>query len=403
MLTPTPTRRRVPLAVPPWGDAEVDEAIDSLRSGHLTMGAKVARFERLWADYIGVNHAIMVNSGSSANLLALTALKAQGLLKDGDEIITPALTWATTVFPIAQVGCVPVLVDVERETYNIDPKAFQAAITPKTAAVMPVHLLGNPCDIINLDYTVKGKRLLLIEDACEAHGAEYHGRKVGIPSDLYDLSTFSFFFSHHISTIEGGMVVTDSAELAATLRALRAFGWVRERRDPAAFAAEYPGIDPRFLFTIPGYNFRPTEIQGAFGIHQVPRLEGYLAHRAATARYWNEALAPYQDWLRLPEQRPGTRHAWFAYPMQTREGAPFTAQALMAHLEGAGIEARPIEAGAMHLQPAMAHINWRAGGSLTNAEYLHRHSFFIGNHHGIGAPEREYVAETVKDFLGRYR
>ena len=383
-----PGQTRIPLSVSTYGQEEIDEVVDSLKSGWVTMGKKVQRFEQMWADYIGVKHAVMVNSGSSANLLALSCLG----LQPGDEVITPALTWATTVFPIAQVGAVPVLVDVDLDTYNISPAAVEAAITPRTRAIMPVHLLGNPCDIDALSRF----SLRLIEDACEAHGAELDGWRVGT---FGDLATFSFFFSHHISTIEGGMVVTDVEAFAERCRSMRAFGWIREMRHKAGLAAVHSDIDPRFLFLHAGYNFRPTEIQGAFGIHQLPRLEGFIEHRRNNAAYWNRELAQFSDYIQLQEERPGTRHVWFAYPVMVRPDAPFTRKELQDFLEAKGVETRPIEAGNMAIQPAMKQINHRVAGPLTNAQYIHDNAFFFGNHHGIGPEEREAIVGYFTEFF----
>ena len=381
------TNTKIPLAVPPWGEEEINEAIDSLRSGMLTMGSKVRQFEKAFAEYIGTANAVMTNSGSSANLLALSALG----LKPGDEVITPALTWATTVFPIAQVGAVPVLVDVALDTYNISPTAVEAAITPKTRAIMPVHLLGNPCEMYRLMQLAAIHSLRVIEDTCEAHGATYDGHKMG---QWGHLGTFSFFFSHHISTIEGGMVMTNRDDLAERCRSLRAFGWAREVPHQ-----EYPGIDPRFLFLHAGYNFRPTEIQGAFGIHQVPRLEGFIEHRRQNAAYWNKELAQFGDYLQLQEERPGTRHVWFAYPVMVKPGAPFTRKELQDHLEARGVETRPIEAGNMAIQPAMRYVNHRISGPLTNAQCIHDNSFFFGNHQGIGPEERAAIVGYFHEFM----
>ena len=392
---------RIPLNVPSYGEEEIAEVLDSLKSGYLTMGKKVRRFEELWAEYIGVPYAVMTNSGSSANLVALTALTLMnGGLRPGDEVITPALTWATTVFPIAQAGLVPVLVDVDKWTYNISPEAVEAAITPRTKAIMPVHLLGNPCDMDALGAIADAHSLELIEDCCEAHGAESQGSRVGSNGLL---ATFSFFFSHHISTIEGGMVLTGNGELAELCRSLRAFGWVREMKNKEAIATAHPGIDPRFLFAYPGYNFRPMEYQGAFGIHQVGRLEGYIARRRQNAFYWNRELAQYGEWLALQGERTGTRHVWFAYPVRVRVEAPFARAELQNHLESRGIETRPIEAGNMAIQPAMQYIKHRVGGPLTNAQDIHDHAFFIGNHHGIGEAEREYIAASFHEFMRRYQ
>ena len=382
---------KIPLNVPTYGRAEIDEAIDSLESGWVTMGKKVKRFEEMWAKYIGVEHAVMTNSGSSANLLALSCLG----LQPGDEVITPALTWATTVFPIAQVGAVPVLVDVDLDTYNISPEAVERAITPRTRAIMPVHLLGNPMDIDDL---YSRFALKIIEDACEAHGASLDGWKVG---GFGDLATFSFFFSHHISTIEGGMVVTNDGLWADQCRSMRAFGWIREKDEAERqrVAAEHPDIDPRFLFLHAGYNFRPTEIQGAFGIHQLPRLEGFIAQRRETAAYWNRELMEYGEYIQLQQERRGTRHVWFAYPVMVRPGAPFTRQELQNFLEAKGVECRQIEAGNMAIQPAMKHIKHRIAGPLTNAQFIHDNAFFFGDHSGIGPEQREAVVGYFREFF----
>ncbi len=392
----TQVLKRIPLAVPTFGDAEINEAIDSLKSGMLTMGKKVQRFEQMWADYIGVKHAVMVNSGSSANLLALSCLG----LQPGDEVITPALTWATTVFPIAQVGAVPVLVDVDLDTYNISPEAVEKAITPRTRAIMPVHLLGNPCEMDAIMEIARQYKLYVIEDACEAHGAEWNGRKIG---SFGDLATYSFFFSHHITGIEGGIVCTSNNHFAELCRSLRAFGWIRESADRESIAAEHPDIDPRFLFTHVGFNFRPTEMQGAFLIHQLPKLEGFIAHRRWLANYWNQTLQEYSDFLILPYERPGTRHVRFAYSFLIRGDAPFTKRAFQQYLESRGIETRQIEAGNMALQPAMQHIQHRISGPLTNAEYIHNNGFMIGCHSGIGQAEREAVAEYCQEFFDRVK
>ena len=389
-------KTRIPLNVPTYGAPEVIEALDSLLSTWVTMGKKVARFEEMFAEYVGQDYGVMVNSGSSANLLALSCLG----LQPGDEVITPALTWATTVFPIAQVGAVPVLVDVDRETYNISPEAIERAITPRTKAVMLVHLLGNPCDMARITNIAHDHKLYLIEDCCEAHGAEYHGRQVGINGQF---ATFSFFFSHHISTIEGGMVLVSNGRVPGgqaidILRSLRAHGWVREMSNREAIAAENPNIDPRFLFATVGYNFRPTEIAGAFGIHQLPRLEGLVEIRREAAKYITDSLACYQDWIQLPYEAPGTRHSYFAYPVLVKEAAPFTKKALQAFLESKGVETRQIESGNMALQPAMKRIKYIAG-DLSNAQYIHDNGFFFGLHQGVGQVEREAIVDYFKEFL----
>ncbi|MBI2914238.1 MAG: DegT/DnrJ/EryC1/StrS family aminotransferase [Chloroflexi bacterium] len=395
-------RSPLPLTVPSYGWEEVWEAVDSLLSRRVTIGEKVRRFEEMFAQYIGVRHAVMVNSGSSANLLALSILSnplAARPLAPGDEVITPAVTWATTVFPIINVGCVPVLVDVDLETFCLDLDQVERAITPRTRAIMPVHLLGNPCDMALLMRIARRHDLLVIEDTCEAHGAEVAGRKAG---SFGDVATFSFFFTHHISTIEGGMLVTDDDRLAELARALRAFGWVRDLADREGIASCHPEIDPRFLFVNIGYNFKPTELQAAFGIHQLRKLEEFIDRRRQNHRAWTAALAPYREQVWVHDERPGTRHAGFGYQVTVSPSAPFRRSALVAHLEARGLETRPIVAGNIAEQPAMRLFPHRVSGDLPNSRLIMRQSFYFGNHQGIGERERTAVEHYFSEFLERY-
>lgn len=390
---------RIPLNVPSFGWEEVWEALESLLSGQVTMGSKVRQFEGMFAEYVGVKHGVMVNSGSSANLLALSVLTNPALearLQPGDEVITPALTWATTVFPILNVGVVPVLVDVDLSTFNLIPAEIEKAITPRTRAIMLVHLLGNPCPMDAIMDIARRHHLLVIEDACEAHGAEYRGRKVG---SFGDVATFSFFFTHHLSTIEGGMLLTNNDEYADLARALRVFGWVRDLKDREAIARQYPQIDPRFLFANTGYNLRPTEVQGAFGIHQMAKLESFIAARRDNARYWHDRLSGLADHLLLHEEAEGTRHVWFGYPITVKPDAPFSRKELVEHLERQRMETRPIMAGNIDEQPAMRLFPHRKVGELPNSRFIHRNSFFFGNHHGIDASARDAIVAYIQDFI----
>ncbi len=392
---------RVPLSIPGYGEEEVCEALDALLSGDVTMGARVRRFEVSFADYIGVKHAIMVNSGSSANLIALSILvhpSLRGRIVRGDEILVPAIPWSTTVFPILQVGALPVFVDVRLDTYNVDMDQLRAAVTPRTRAIMVVHLLGNPVDMDAVHALAQERGLIVIEDACEAHGALVRGRKVG---SFGDLATFSFFFSHHISTIEGGMVLTNNDEYADLARSLRAHGWIREMQTRDRIASQYGEFDSRFLFVSAGYNLRPTEIQGAFGIHQLARLEPFIELRRENARFWNQHLKKYADSLVTQEEAEGTRHVWFGYPVFVRPDAPFTRTSLAQYLAGCAIETRPIMAGNVAQQPVMQLYEYRQAGPLPNAQLIARNAFLFGNHQGVGPQQREYVARCVDDFMSR--
>ena len=394
-------KMRVPLSVPSYGWDEVAEALDSLLSTDVTMGQKVMQFEEMFAEYLGVKHAIMVNSGSSANLIAFSILTNPVLdrrIMPGDEVIVPAVTWSTSVFPIAQVGAKPVLVDVTLDDYNIDVDELEGALSEKTRAIMPVHLLGNPCKMDRIMDIAARNNLYVIEDACEAHGAEYQGKKV---STFGDLGTFSFFFSHHISTIEGGMIVTNNDRFAELAKTLRAHGWIRELNNRKEIAKRYPLTDERFLFINLGYNLRPTEIQGAFGIHQINKLEAFIKIRRENAQYWSDRLAKYANvfYLPAPQEPSGSRRVWFGYPVTVRPGAPFSRKELMAFLESKGIATRPITAGDLEEQPALQLIDHRVCGKLPIARMIMRQSFFWGNHPHIGQKERTFVADCVEEFL----
>ncbi len=393
---------KIPLMVPSYGAEEVIEALDSMLSGNVTMGTKVERFEKAFAGYIGVKHAFMVNSGSSANLLALSALTNptfKDRIQPGDEVITPSVTWSTTVFPIINCGAVPVLVDVDLDTFDINTKEIEKAIGPRTRAIMLVHLLGNPCNMDEIMAIARKHSLYVIEDSCEAHGAEYKGQKVG---SFGDMATFSFYFSHHISTIEGGMVLTSNSELAELLRMLRVFGWIRHTKTRSETVGKFDEINARYLFLNIGYNVRPSEIQGAFGIHQLPKLDDFIEIRRDNARFWSERLKKHGDSLLLHEERPGTRHVWFGYPVTVKPDAPFSRRELVTFLEGRGVETRPIMAGNFDEQPVMTLFPYRKIGDLPNSRLVMHNSFFFGNHHGIGKPEREKVAGYFDEFLEQY-
>lgn len=391
---------RIPLHLPSYGSPEVNEALDSLLSTQVTMGRKVSRFEQMWAEYLGVRHAVMVNSGSSANLLACAMLANPWVpnhLQAGDEVIVPAVAWSTSYFPLVNHGLVPVLVDVELTTFALDPVAVERAITPKTRAILAVHLLGVACDMDRLQAICRQHRLFLMEDACEAHGAMYRGRKVGA---FGDVGSFSFYFSHHLSTIEGGMLVTSDDTLADLARVLRAHGWTRDMRKKEP---PHPTIDERYLFVNLGYNLRPTEVQAAFGIHQLDRLETFVDERRQNTRTWNAALSKYPEWFLIHPGREGdgSRSVWFGFPITVRPEAPFTRAELRAFFEAKGIETRPIMAGNFLDQPAIQLMAHRVGGPLPNAELITANSFFIGNHQGVRQAEQRYVVECLETFAGQ--
>jgi CDP-4-dehydro-6-deoxyglucose reductase, E1 len=395
---------RIPLNASTFDSEEIEAAIDVLRSGRLTMGRLCADFEQAFASFLGVEHALFVNSGSSANLLAFFALANHALpawgdrrrLGAGDEVIVPAVTWSTTIWPIVQAGGVPVLVDCDPETLQIDPAAAEEALSARTVAICPVHVLGNAAPMAPILELAAKNSLWVIEDTCEALGTRQQGRLTGT---FGDISTFSFFFSHHITTIEGGMIATEDDELADLFRALRAHGWSRHLRNRAAVEAQHPEIDPQYLFVNTGFNLRPTEMQAAFGIHQLGKLERFNERRVEIAEIWRDAFAPLHDGMKPMQVTAGTEPTWFGFPVICRDRA--TRDGLKAHLEQNGVETRPIICGNMARQPAMKHVRHRVAGELTGADRVMDCGIYWGSHPSMSEDEVAYVAAVVKGFFER--
>ena len=394
-----PGKTKIPLAVPQFGSDEVIESVESLISTWVTMGKKVKTFESQFKDYVGQKDALMVNSGSSANLLALSALSSPNFdnrIKQGDEVVCPAVTWSTSVYPILNVGAKPVLVDVDLDTLNVSPETIENAITPRTKAIMAVHLMGNPCQTDKIKQIADKREINLIEDCCEAHGAKIGNKSVG---SFGICSTFSFFLSHHITTIEGGMVLTNNDTVFDIATAQRAHGWIREMRNADKIAKEFPDVDKRFLFYETGFNLRPTEIQGAFGIHQMKKLDGFVKIRRNIAKEWNESLNEFKDYLILPEERDGTTHSYFAYPITIKENAPFSRKEITEFLESKLIETRPIAGGNLTEQPSAKLYDHKVDGDLGCSKIIMKNSFFIGIHTGIKKQQQEFVKDTFNEFI----
>lgn len=394
LAEPLPTDR-CPLSTPLYGADEVNGALDSLLSQNVTMGAKVRQFEEAFAAYVGSRHAVMVNSGSSANLLALAVLSdpsVTGALQPGDEVIVPAVTWSTTLAPVLQHGCVPVLVDIDPQTLNLRPDSLDVALSPRTRAVMPVHLLGNPVDMAPLVDFARRHDLWVVEDTCESLGSTVAGRQAGT---FGHFGTYSFYFSHHITTVEGGMLVTDDDDLADLARSVRAHGWTRDMSHRTDLEAANPSIDPRFLFVHLGYNLRPTEISAAFGLVQLDRLDGFNAQRRANASYLLDALSGVRG-LRFVSEQPGGRSTWFGFAVITDDAR--TRAALGAHLESHGVATRPIVAGNLASQPAFRDAPHRTVGPLPHATDIGATGLFVGNHPDLTTAHLDHVAATVRRF-----
>ncbi len=394
-----PGKTRVHLSSPTFGADEILEALDSLVRRQVTIGRKVRQFEEDFAAWCGAKGSVFLNSGSSANLLAffvLTNGALRGRLKPGEEVVVPALSWSTTVFPIVDAGLVPVLVDSDLDTLNADPGEVEAAVSKKAGAVMPVHVLGNPADMPALMKTAKRSGLFVVEDACEAHGATIGGKKVGT---FGEMATFSFYFSHHMTTIEGGSLVSDNEGYLELAKVLRAHGYSRDLKDAAKVAKRYPQIDARFLFVNRGFNLRPTEVSAAFGIRQLPKLDAFIEGRRILAAYYNKRLGRHAGLLRVQKEQPGHRNVQLGYSMIVEKGAPFTRKQFVDHLEAAGIETRPVIAGNIAEHPAMKLLKHRVHGRLPNARHIMRNGLYMGCHNGIGDEARGYVMDAVDEFV----
>ncbi len=396
-----PGKDHIKLIEPSFGSDEVIEAMDSLLSTNVTMGKKVKKFENLFTQYLDTKYSSMVNSGSSANLVALSALthpEFSKKIEKNTEVITPAVTWPTTIFPIYNVGLKPKFVDINLDDFCMSVDSAEKAVNNKTSMMLPVHLLGNVCDMKYVKEISSKKDLLVMEDCCEAHGAEFKNKKVGT---IGDVGTFSFFLSHHITTIEGGMVVTKNKMLHELSKSLRSFGWIRDLDSKNELTKKYSDIDPRFLFTQIGYNLRPTEIQGSFGIHQIKKLDKFIKKRENNTKYWSKRLSQYDDYFIIQKQRKNTKPVNFCYPLTIREDAPFSRESLVKFLEKNKIETRPIMAGNFTEQPVIKYIQHAKQGVLPNSKLVMKNSFFFGNHHKITSPMREFVVEKISEFIER--
>lgn len=370
-----------PLATSTWDEAEYAAMQQVIASGRFTMGPKVREYEEAFARYVGSRFAVMVNSGSSANLLAMAALaySPHHGLRKGDEVIVPAVSWATTYYPIAQLGFVPVLVDISLDTLNIDPDQVRAAITPRTRAVLAVNLLGNPADYRALQEICEENNLLLVEDNCEALGATIGVRQAGT---LGLLGTFSSFFSHHISTMEGGLVVTDDEYLYQAMVSLRAHGWTRELpHENLIHPKTGDEFDDLFRFVLPGYNFRPLELEGAIGTQQLLKLPALLEGRRSNAREFVEAFAVLGDRVRLQEVAADADSSWFGFSMVFEGRLQGRRAEIVRVLTEGGVECRPIVAGNFARNPVMRHLEARVVGPLASADKIHTDGLFVGNHH----------------------
>lgn len=403
--------------VPPSGkvfDAqELAHLVDAALDGWWTTGRFAREFEERFAAFMGVRECVLVNSGSSANLLALTALTSPLLgdrrLVPGDEVITCATSFPTTVNPILQNGLVPVFLDVDIPTYNPDLRALEEAIGPRTRAIMIAHTLGNPFDLGRVMDVARRHRLWVIEDCCDAVGAEYAGRKVGT---FGDLATVSFYPAHHITMGEGGAVLCRGPQLRRVVESFRDWGrdcWCEPGRDNTCgkrFNWELGslpcGYDHKYIYRHIGYNLKLTDMQAALGLAQLDKLPGFIAARRARFAHLHEALAPLalKGALILPEATPDSHPSWFGYPITLADEPGRDRRAVIAELERRRVGTRLLFGGNILRQPAYANIPRRVVGDLAQADRVMRRTFWVGLYPGLSLEMLDHTARCLREALG---
>jgi len=407
-----PGESPVPVSGKVYGAEDMQKLVDSSLDFWLTTGRFNTEFEEKLAARLGVHHALTTNSGSSANLLAFSSLTSHYLrseaLKPGDEMITVATGFPTTVNPALQYGIVPVFVDTDIPTYNIKPDMIEAAVTDRTRLIMVAHTLGNPFDLGEVMRVAEKFNLFVIEDCCDALGATYDGRGVGT---FGDIGTLSFYPAHHITMGEGGAVFTDKPRLKRVIESMRDWGrdcWCAPGMDNTCGKrfcrklGDLPmGYDHKYTYSHCGYNLKITDMQAAVGVAQLGHLDRFIADRRRNFALLTEMLAPLEDLLILPKATPNSDPSWFGYPITLREQTPVTRDELVRHLDANGVGTRLLFGGNLLRQPYMRGRNCRVVGDLTNADIVTDRTFWIGLYPGLGADHLEYSVERIRECLLR--
>ncbi|MFA6489915.1 MAG: lipopolysaccharide biosynthesis protein RfbH [Candidatus Micrarchaeia archaeon] len=401
---------RVPVSGKVIDEEDVERIIDASLDMWLTTGRFADEFEAELARAAGIKHAMMVNSGSSANLIAVSALTSRFLgnrkIQKGAEVITSAVSFPTTVNPIFQNGLVPVFVDVELGSCNIDISKVEAAITKKTRAIIVAHTLGNPFDSLALSEICRKHNLFLIEDCCDALGATVAGKPVGTYGDF---ATLSFYPAHHITTGEGGAVLTNNDLLKRSAESFRDWGrdcWCKPGCDNTCnkrFGWKLGGLpfgyDHKYIYSNIGYNLKATDMQAAVGLSQLKKLPGFVKARQENFAFFLKLFSKYKQHFILPKVLAGAKASPFGYLVNIREDAPFKRAEMVAHLESRGIATRMLFGGNIVHQPAYQGESFRVAGTLANSDRVMNNAFWIGVYPGITKEMRDYVAGTLEAFL----
>ncbi len=366
------------LASSSWGDEELQAIQEVISRDRFTMGDKVKAFELGFAAKMGVKYGVMVSSGSAANLVSVAALfhKQQRPLQRGDEVIVPAISWATTYYPLQQYGLKLRFVDVERDSLNLDVSQLEAALTPQTRMVVGVSILGNPAALDVMRKFCDQHDLYFFEDNCESMGARLNGQYCGT---FGDINTYSTFFSHHIATMEGGMILTDDEELYHLALSLRAHGWVRDLpQDTSLCDRGDDAFNEAYRFILPGFNARPLEMSGAIGVEQLKKLDAMIAIRRENARLFQDLFV---DDERFILQKEHGESSWFAFTLQIAADSGLSRPQLFEKLREADIGFRMITGGNFLRHDVIKYFDYEVvGGSTPNADHAHDHGFFVGNH-----------------------
>ena len=399
-----------------FDDREIANLVDSGLDFWLTTGRFADEFEKSFAKFFGRRHAHLVNSGSSANLLALTTLTSPKLderprkwggraaLKPGDEVITVAAGFPTTLNPIIQNRCIPVFVDITVPTYNIDVSRLEEALSERTAAVMIAHTLGNPFDLDAVTAFARRHNLWLVEDCCDALGSTYKGRQVGT---FGDLATVSFYPAHHMTMGEGGCVLEDRGLLKMLVDSYRDWGrdcWCDPGKSNTCGKrfgweqGELPfGYDHKYTYSAIGYNLKVTDMQAAVGMAQLAKVPGFIEARRRNFALLYERVADMEEFFILPKATEGADPSWFGFPLAIREGAPFTRPEVINHLEDRKISTRLLFGGNLIRQPAYLGIEHRVAGDLTNTDFVMNNVFWIGVYPGLTTAMIDYMAESLHE------
>lgn len=400
----------VPVSGKVFDDAELVNLVDSSLDFWLTTGRYAEVFEKRFAKVMGMRHAMLCNSGSSANLLAVTALTSERLgkraLKEGDEVITVAAGFPTTVNPILQNRLVPVFVDAQLGTYDASAKSIEAAIGPKTKAIVMAHTLGNPFDLAGVMELAEKYKLWVVEDTCDAVGATYNGQPVG---SFGDISTTSFYPAHHITMGEGGCVLVKKGSMKKIVESYRDWGrdcWCPPGQDNTCGRrfdwqlGELPyGYDHKYVYSHIGYNLKMTDMQAAVGVAQLDKLEEFVTARRRNFDALKKGLKKYEEFLILPKATPKSDPSWFGFAITVKAGAPFSRFDLVQHLESRRIGTRQLFGGNLLRQPAYTKFPHRVVGTLTNADIITDSTFWIGVYPGLTKQMIEFMVDTVSEFI----